>query len=123
MLRNHFFDIEQHAWSETTGVGEAALTIDPSHTIFEGHFPGQPVVPGVCMLQMVREVAEAFLARPMRIPEADSIKFLSVMDPRQHARVQLTLSLQKDGDGYAAQASLFAGSVIFFKFKGRLQPA
>ena len=27
----------------------------PNHAIYGGHFPGQPVVPGVCTLTIIRE--------------------------------------------------------------------
>jgi 3-hydroxymyristoyl/3-hydroxydecanoyl-(acyl carrier protein) dehydratase len=38
--------IDRHEWSET-------LRIDPAHPCLPGHFPGQPVVPGVVLLDRV----------------------------------------------------------------------
>ncbi|MEJ0079486.1 MAG: hypothetical protein WDM78_00620 [Puia sp.] len=31
--------------------------------IFSGHFPGQPVLPGVCMMEMVAEVLGVYLKK------------------------------------------------------------
>jgi 3-hydroxyacyl-[acyl-carrier-protein] dehydratase len=56
MLQGDFFIISK---IETTEAEiKAELIINARHKIFEGHFPGQPVVPGVCMMQMVKEIIE-----------------------------------------------------------------
>ena len=47
MLLNDFFTINETVRSETEIWAE--LLINSNHIIFEGHFPNQPVVPGVCM--------------------------------------------------------------------------
>ena len=31
------------------------VRLDASHPVYRGHFPGHPVLPGVCTLQLVRE--------------------------------------------------------------------
>ena len=33
--------------------------VDPAREIFKGHFPGQPVAPGVCLLGLVKEALAA----------------------------------------------------------------
>ncbi|MEP7278535.1 MAG: 3-hydroxyacyl-ACP dehydratase, partial [Bacteroidota bacterium] len=45
----------------------AILKINPDHAIFKGHFPGQPVVPGVCMMQIVKELMETGTGRRLRL--------------------------------------------------------
>ena len=34
------------------------ITLNPAHPIFAGHFPGNPITPGVCMLQIIKELTE-----------------------------------------------------------------
>ncbi|MFT4024998.1 MAG: 3-hydroxyacyl-ACP dehydratase, partial [Flavihumibacter sp.] len=58
------------------GRWKAQLHWNADHAIFGGHFPGQPVVPGVCMIQMVQEVMETALGRRMQLVSSGSIKFL-----------------------------------------------
>ncbi len=31
------------------------------HEIFKGHFPGNPVMPGVCMIQIIKELTEILI--------------------------------------------------------------
>lgn len=115
MLLNDFFSIvtEEH----TNGAIRALLKINRDHPIFEGHFPGQPVVPGVCMLQMVREVMEVQLDKKLFVAEADNIKFLTVINPDQHSQIQLSISYKREENVFSLQASLFEGNTTFFKLK------
>ena len=62
MLLNDFFTIRDKVTSETEIWAE--LIINSNHKIFEGHFPNQPVVPGVCMMQMIKEITENVIGKP-----------------------------------------------------------
>lgn len=66
----------------------AAFTPDPHGRWLDGHFPDQPVVPGVVLLEAVVEAAG--LAAPFRI---ERVKFLQPCLPGQ----PLTLHLDDDG--------------------------
>ena len=61
MLLNDFFTINDKVSSETEIWAE--LYINATHKIFEGHFPNQPVVPGVCMMQMIKEILEQVIGK------------------------------------------------------------
>jgi 3-hydroxyacyl-[acyl-carrier-protein] dehydratase len=56
ILLNDFYTLTEKI--EVPGVVKAKIAINKRHRIFDGHFPGLPVVPGVCMLQIVREIME-----------------------------------------------------------------
>ena len=75
-----------------------ALQIAPEHPAFAGHFPGQPLLPGVSLLA---EVLEAVLDEPALAtivgsrPRIASAKFLAPVRPG----AQLTLRLEAAGRG------------------------
>lgn len=62
--------------------------IPPDHPCLPGHFPGQPIVPGVVLLDRVIEALEAGGEKfpPLRLPQ---VKFLKPLLPGQLARVEL----------------------------------
>ncbi len=64
------------------------FTISAEHPSLAGHFPGQPIVPGVVLLDRVVEAIEAVHGRlpPLRMPQ---VKFLKPLLPGQAARVRL----------------------------------
>ena len=56
MLLNNFFTINDKVSSATEIWAE--LFINADHKIFEGHFPNQPVVPSVYIIQIIKEIDE-----------------------------------------------------------------
>jgi 3-hydroxyacyl-[acyl-carrier-protein] dehydratase len=121
MLQDNFYHIVTKEL--TPASARAVITIDAGHRVFDGHFPGQPVVPGVCMMQIVRELVELGVGAPLHIKTADNMKFLSILNPVEHGEVVVTVGYTIHGNHYTVDGSLSAGTVTFFKFKGTLSPA
>jgi len=69
------------------------------HDIFKGHFPGQPVVPGVCMMEMVKELLQTLIGRPLWLRTAGNVKFLQLITPDVHPVVNI--SWKESDDGYS----------------------
>jgi 3-hydroxyacyl-[acyl-carrier-protein] dehydratase len=73
-------------------VHHAALPIAPDHPAFAGHFPGQPLLPGVVLLA---EVLEVVLTVPElatligNAPRIANAKFLAPVRPGAQLVVQL----------------------------------
>jgi 3-hydroxymyristoyl/3-hydroxydecanoyl-(acyl carrier protein) dehydratase len=61
--------------------GTATLTIAVDHPAFPGHFPGQPIVPGVVLLDETLHLLETELQRPLDHYQLGSAKFLSPVGP------------------------------------------
>lgn len=98
---------------------EAVLKINPGHAIFGGHFPGQPVVPGVCMMQMVKELLETATSRSLRLHTGLDLKFLSVIDPGRNNTIHMETNYTVLASGDINVTSrLFFSEITFFKFKG-----
>jgi 3-hydroxymyristoyl/3-hydroxydecanoyl-(acyl carrier protein) dehydratase len=74
-----------------------ALQIPPEHPAFAGHFPGQPLLPGVSLLA---EVLEAVLAEPALAalvgpaPRIANTKFLAPVRPGAQLSIELKADLR-----------------------------
>lgn len=98
---------------------QAAISINKNNEILKGHFPGRPVVPGACMLQIVKEVLERALNNPFRLKKADHLKFISMIDPANTGSVELDLAYKYIDEGSInVTAKLINGENICFKFVG-----
>lgn len=62
---------------------EVVVGINAAHGIFVGHFPDQPVLPGVCMVQIAVTIAGAMHGKALRVANARNMKFLAPVDPRK----------------------------------------
>jgi len=119
MLINDFYTLVKTEPGE--GTVKALIVFNKAHQIFQGHFPGQPVVPGVCMMQIVRDVMEAATLHHLKISTGDNMKFLSIINPEQNNEVEVSISYTRNENVYVTSATLFWESVTFFKFKGNLE--
>lgn len=59
------------------------LAIEPRHPALPGHFPGNPIVPGVVLLDHVIDVAQQGLAPDTRVCRIPWVKFLEPVVPGQ----------------------------------------
>ena len=119
MLLNNFFFIQKIENSEKSL--RAFLLINKTHKIFEGHFPAVPIVPGVCMMQMMKEIKEQQVKRKLIVRTGDNMKFLSVINPTENSEIEADIQYEDGQDGIKINATLFSGTVIFFKLKATLQ--
>ncbi|MGB4844893.1 MAG: 3-hydroxyacyl-ACP dehydratase [Ferruginibacter sp.] len=120
ILLNDFFTINDKVTSETEIWAE--LFINADHKIFEGHFPNQPVVPGVCMMQMIKEIYENITGKATNLIQAAELKFLSVINPRENNLVHATIKIASGENGIVnINASIFKDELVHFKCKMQLQ--
>ncbi|MBZ5858852.1 hotdog family protein [Flavihumibacter profundi] len=102
------------------GTIKAVLNWNAGHAIFQGHFPGQPVVPGVCMMQLVKEILEIGLQKKMALQQGSQMKFLQFIDPRIQPSVEISLDYTENEYGQLlVNASLQMAGTVFFRFSGR----
>ena len=64
------------------------IRFDPAHPALPGHFPGQPLVPGVLLLEQVAMALRNW--RGQRLARVLEAKFMAPLLPDQAAQVQLT---------------------------------
>lgn len=72
-----------------------SLEIDAGHPAFDGHFPGQPVLPGVAMLAEVVEAAAAIPAAARCLGAAPRLvvaKFLGAVRPGASLVISLRIA-------------------------------
>jgi 3-hydroxyacyl-[acyl-carrier-protein] dehydratase len=118
ILLNDFYTMAQ--FEPVPGAIRAKISINKDHSILEGHFPGLPIVPGVCMMQIIREIMEVMSGKDLKLTAADSMKFLSVINPAQNSEVEVAISYAEHTDHYVVNATLFAAAVTFFKLKATM---
>jgi len=117
MLKNDFFYIQ--SLSDDHGLISAVIEFNPSHKIFEGHFPGAPIVPGVCMTQIIKEFLEKALAKETRLTKADHLKFLAIINPVENNIVSIKVKYKVNESDVDVTASISNSTATNFKMKAQ----
>jgi 3-hydroxyacyl-[acyl-carrier-protein] dehydratase len=117
MLLNDLFIVDD--WQPGNGTLTALLHLRFPHPILDGHFPGRPVLPGACLVQLVEELAASVADTEVRLIRAGPIKFISMVDPARDGAVVMTLTgkEQAAGEWQITADGINAGSTCF-RFKG-----
>lgn len=98
------------------------IQLNPSHEIFKGHFPGNPILPGVCIVQILKEILMDQLDKKLILNHASSIKYLSFINPEVNSIINLDVELKEMGnDNVFCNAFIYFESVVFYRFKGDFQ--
>ena len=119
MLLNDFFKIIETDYSkDNPGSFKVTIELNDRHKIFKGHFPGNPVVPGVCMIQIVKEILSKLLNKNLYLSEGSNIKFISVIKPEINEIFNIEYNIKLENDIFRVSAVISFEERIFFKFKG-----
>jgi 3-hydroxyacyl-[acyl-carrier-protein] dehydratase len=119
MLLGSFYKIiESQREGQTFNV---KVEFDAAHSIFKGHFPDLPVVPGVCQTQMLTETLSHITGKQVEIKLAHHIKFLALLNPVKEKQLDLQIKIDKEeGNHFWVSASYSSPTEVFFRFKGEL---
>jgi 3-hydroxyacyl-[acyl-carrier-protein] dehydratase len=78
-LLNDFYSIVDETSSD--GTYNCKVKMNPQHGLYKVHFPGNPVTPGVCLVQMATEILERKYDKKFQLSEAVNIKFRKTVVP------------------------------------------
>lgn len=98
MLLNNFYTVKSLDNQE----GDkyiAHITLNPAHDVFKGHFPGNPVTPGVCMMQIIKELTQDITKTKLTMKNASNIKFMALINPEATPDLKLELDVVQGEDG------------------------
>lgn len=92
MLLKDFYKI--NSLENTDGLRYVAnISLNKDHEVFSGHFPGNPVTPGVCMMQIIKELTQEVVNAPLIMKSASNIKFMALINPEVNPDLKLELDI------------------------------
>jgi 3-hydroxyacyl-[acyl-carrier-protein] dehydratase len=96
------------------------VSLNKNHDIFTGHFPDQPIVPGVTYIEMIREIIEAVFNKIIYLREASNIKFLAITNPLLNPVLSFNFRLSlRDDDLLSSRVAISVESGTVIKFDGK----
>jgi 3-hydroxyacyl-[acyl-carrier-protein] dehydratase len=101
------------------GKAHATATFSATLPVFAGHFPGNPLVPGVHHVALIAHLARLALSLPeLRITGIERCKWLRPLLPDQALTVEVTW--RPDGDDWRIDGVLRDGVAVACQVRLRL---
>jgi 3-hydroxyacyl-[acyl-carrier-protein] dehydratase len=117
MLINDFFNITN---KQETEEGLAYdIQLNPDHEIYKGHFQDQPIAPGVCLAQVVKELCENHLGQDLKMLSSRNMKFMAVLDPTVNPGVSVHIKLKEEDEVFTVRAICKNETTSFFKIDAK----
>ena len=123
-LLNDYYRINNRtAENDDTVVFDIALLSD--YHVYAGHFPDNPVSPGVCNIQMIKECVAQLVGKRLFLAYIAKCRFSAVLTPKAAVDLQLRLRIINDANmsskterTFQAHATLFDETTTYIEFKG-----
>ncbi len=92
----------------------ATLSPCRESVVYQAHFPGNPVTPGVLMIGIVVELLKKYFNRSIQLRRAKNVKFLSIMTPDDIEGVTVEITSSPKG---IVSGVFQKGETIYAKMK------
>lgn len=113
-LQNSLFTVLSHTVTENRH--DFNIRLDAEHFIYKAHFPGEPITPGVCIMQIALELMEEAAEKKLEVKCVKNVKFLRIITPQEVTDV--CYSLQKltiEENTVKCQITVSAGTDVYAK--------
>ncbi len=80
----------EHVERLDSGEISAELQIPPESQWFSGHFPGQPILPGIAQLALVRDTVSQAYGESVAVSAFNRVKFKKMVAPGKFLRIMAT---------------------------------
>tara|TARA_R110000796_G_scaffold11552_6_gene39026 strand:+ start:27264 stop:27632 length:369 start_codon:yes stop_codon:yes gene_type:complete len=101
----------------------AQIKLNPNHEIFKGHFPGKPIMPGVCMIQIIKELTERSLGQDLFLSVASNVKFMAIINPETDPILLIDINLSEMDGLFKVKSTTIFGETVALKLNATFKSA
>ena len=93
----------------------AQILLNENHDVFKGHFPGNPVTPGVCMMQIIKELSQNITGFSLQLKNSSNVKFMALINPEVTPELKLELEITSIEDDVKVKNATSFGETVALK--------
>lgn len=102
-LKDNFFVIDSVEESNENFIYKIKFNI--SHEILKSHFPKHPIVPGVYMLQILKEIISEKNKNQYIISQIKTMKFINPINPIEDSNITISFKIDEVGNNFSVSAN------------------
>jgi 3-hydroxyacyl-[acyl-carrier-protein] dehydratase len=120
LLENRFYKVLKKS---TDGMsGSFTVAILPDCNVYNGHFPNDPVCPGVCNIETIKECTMMLLCKELRITHIKQCRLTAIATPEICPEVIITITAtQISENAYTVLASIKDAKQTYMEYKGTME--
>ncbi len=99
-------NLTPYTLKKTTDELKFDVIIDFNNPVFAGHFPGNPIFPGVYIIEMAKECVELHFAKKFIISHIKSCRFYYTITPARSANYVMRAQFSECDNGIVAKVDL-----------------
>lgn len=93
------------------------IRLNAEHPIYQAHFPGNPITPGVCLIQIVKELLQSRLGTTLALSKVVNIKYVLPVSPVEYPTISVSFSqISEDTHEVKVKGTIHSGNEIVTKF-------
>lgn len=120
LLKDKFYKVINEEKDGTTG--KYTVAILPDCNVYDGHFPGDPVCPGVCNIETIKECAMMLTGKDLHIKAIKQCRLTAIATPAVCPEVIISINTTPNADGsYLVIANISDDKQSYMDFKGTLE--
>jgi len=114
-LINDFFSIKEQNFSD--GNDTFLIKLNSEHFIFKAHFPDNPITPGVCIVQIVKEIFENKTGKKFFLSRIKNLKFIQPIIPTKNEQVKIKINSELiTNNTHKLKVEIIENDIVFTKF-------
>ena len=117
LLVNFYSELSSTFSEQNQNSFSSEIELNPEHEIFKGHFEQMPVAPGVCLVQIVKEIVMDKFQSNLILSEGKNVKYLGLIVPTQNKNFTIDFTVNPTENGLDVSANYTNNGTSFTKMK------
>lgn len=119
MLIKDFYTVVSCEKAQNSIVCRVKLNAD--HEVYKGHFPQRPITPGVCNIQIIKEIAQMLTGNKYSFKKIDKCRLPAMVTPDGTPDLDVKVDFIDPENPLKISASIFFDQTIFMALSGELE--
>lgn len=119
LLEDRFYHLD--SWRQEDGHAEFSISLLPDCDVYRGHFPGHPVCPGVCEMQLLKELVAHAVGHRLTISHIKRCRLTAVATPTTCPKLKADVQYSVGGGVVSVAGTIADTEKQYMDFKGEMQ--
>ena len=114
MLKDNFYFIKEQTVTDNSTVN-FTVSLNSLHTIYQAHFPDNPVTPGVCIIQIAKELFSFLKQKDCTVTKIKTVKFTHPIDPTLYNTIHFKMEWKDNINSFTVKVTVYEEDTVFSK--------